>query len=150
MSPRLELYISASVAKAWSKRFFTVLTEKTLTHLDICGRVALAINLVSAETIQQINRDYRQIDAPTDVIAFAFADTETIPTDDETRHLGEIYLCESVIKAQAKRYAHSTKAEMGYIFVHGLLHLLGYDHQTAEEKQAMTALNQLLTKSDNA
>lgn len=94
------------------------------------------IIFINNNKIQEINKQYRHIDAPTDVISFALEDTED-GYKSEFRVLGDIYISLDKAKEQAQYYNHSLKREICFLAVHGLLHLLGYDHQTKEEEQIM-------------
>lgn len=103
----------------------------------ICIETAyVSVVVVDKEKIHEINRTYRNVDRVTDVISFAFEDNEGI-TPDGVRILGEIYLCIDKAKEQAKEYGHSDKREICYLAIHGLLHLLGYNHEKVEDKSIM-------------
>lgn len=95
----------------------------------------LAIILINDEKMQEMNKKYRGIDRSTDVLSFAFEDNEKLRYN--TRQLGEIYISIPRMKAQAQEYGHSEKRELAFLTVHGILHLLGYDHTlgAAEEKE---------------
>lgn len=99
------------------------------------------IIIVDKEKIQQINRDYRNRDAVTDVISFAFEEVPDVKYDN-LRFLGEIYICYDRCKEQALEYGHSIERELCYLSIHGLLHLLGYDHIKEEDKVIMRALEE--------
>ena len=96
------------------------------------------------EFIHNINRDYRHIDRPTDVISFAFLDgtegKDKIFQSGEMVVLGEIYISFDKAREQAVSYGHSLDRELKFLFVHGILHLLGYDHMTPEDEKVMFAL----------
>ncbi len=109
-------------------------------HLKIKNPL-LNIVIVDNERIRQINRDYRNKDAVTDVISFAFEESNDLKYDD-MRFLGEIYISYDKCVEQAKEYGHSFKREFCYLAVHGLLHLLGYDHIKEEDKKVMRALEE--------
>ena len=109
-------------------------------HLDIKNPL-LNIVIVDNEKIQEINRDYRNKDAVTDVISFAFEEYKDIEYED-MRFLGEIYISYERCVSQAKDYGHSVKREFCYLAIHGLLHLLGYDHMTDEDKKEMRTLEE--------
>ena len=109
-------------------------------HLNINNPV-LNIVIVDNKRIQEINRDYRNKDAVTDVISFAFEEVKDVDYKD-VRFLGEIYISYERCKSQAKDYGHSVKREFCYLAVHGLLHLLGYDHMNEEDKKVMRALEE--------
>lgn len=97
----------------------------------------LSVTFVDKEEIQQINRDYRDKDKVTDVISFALEEDEPeIEGLDIPRVLGDIIICADVAKEQAEEYGHSFERELGFLSLHGFLHLLGYDHMNeADEKE---------------
>lgn len=97
-----------------------------------------AIIIVDDREIRDLNKNYRNIDAATDVISFALEDDTTSIID--TRVLGDIYISIDRAKAQALEYEHSLKRELSFLALHGLLHLLGFDHETAEDEEKMFAL----------
>ena len=101
----------------------------------------LNIVIVDNNKIQEINKLYRNKDAVTDVISFAFEEVPDVKYDD-VRFLGEIYISYERCKEQAAEYGHSVKREFCYLAVHGLLHLLGYDHIKEEDKKVMRALEE--------
>ena len=110
-------------------------------HLNLDGIFFVEIDIVSSETIQQINKEYRKIDKVTDVISFAFEDNdEKLNYQDQMRDLGEIFICYDKALEQAKEYDHSLEREMMFLCLHGFLHLLGYDHMTLEDEKVMFAL----------
>lgn len=97
------------------------------------------IILVDNEKIHEINREYRHIDRVTDVISFALEDEmENEPSAQyEMRVLGDIYISVDRAKEQALEYGHSFLREICFLAIHGMLHLLGYDHQTTEDEKIM-------------
>ena len=121
------------------------LLTKTLSYLKIKCSPIVSVSLVDEELIHQINRDYRHIDRVTDVISFAFLDNEdreNILKSEEDVVLGDIYICLDVAKRQAEEYGHSLNRELRFLFIHGLLHLLGYDHMTKEDEEIMFPLQE--------
>ena len=119
----------------------------TLKHEKINNAV-FSIIFVDEETIHEINKDYRGIDRVTDVISFAFEDTGKMVYNN-VRLLGEIYICIPRMQEQAKEYGHSEKRELSFLAVHGLLHLLGYDHMTKEDEEVMFGLQELILDGEN-
>lgn len=93
--------------------------------------------IIDNEKIHEINKTYRGIDRPTDVISFALEDFKDITYENNYRVLGDIYISIDKVKEQAKEYGHSEKRELTFLAVHGLLHLLGYDHMKKEEEKIM-------------
>ena len=108
------------------------------------------IIFVDKNSIRQMNRDYRGIDRVTDVISFALHDNEDITfLDEENEELGDIFICIDKAIEQAKEYGHSTEREMGFLAVHGYLHLCGYDHMTEDEEKIMfTRQEEILQKAN--
>ena len=120
------------------------LLEKTLKHLSLNFEPFISVTIVNNAYIHEINKTYRHIDRPTDVISFAFLDDN--PKRDELFHsgqmvvLGEIYISFEKAQEQALSYGHSLDRELKFLFVHGLLHLLGYDHMKKEDEEIMFRL----------
>lgn len=102
----------------------------------------LSVTFVNNERIQQINAEYRNIDRPTDVISFALEDEvegelEIVHSPDQPVLLGDIIISIEKAKEQADEYNHSFMRELGFLAVHGFLHLLGYDHMDEDEEKEM-------------
>ena len=104
-------------------------------HLKV-NNPMLNIVIVDKERIQEINREYRNKDAVTDVISFAFEEVDDVEYDN-IRFLGEIYICYDRCVEQAKEYGHSVERELAYMVVHGFYHVMGYDHIKEEDKVIM-------------
>ena len=100
--------------------------------------------IVDNEEIHRINKTYRKIDKPTDVISFALEDNKTEEIFSEKRVLGDIYISIDKAKEQAKEYRHSLKRELCFLSVHGLLHLLGYDHIEKDDEKIMFERQELI------
>lgn len=105
---------------------------------EVCGdRAEISLTMVSPEEIRELNRDYRDVDSVTDVLSFPqFEGKEDLPEEGEIC-LGDVVICEDKVREQAAEYGHSYEREFTYLFVHSLLHLLGYDHMNDEEKAVM-------------
>ena len=106
-----------------------------------------SIIFVSLEEIRKINKEYRNIDKETDVISFAYNDNkeDIAYSGDE---IGDIFICLDKAKMQALEYNHSLEREVGFLAVHGYLHLKGYDHMTKEDEKIMFGLQEkILTKA---
>ncbi len=114
--------------------------RKTLKTLEMEDNYVLSLVICGPITIRKINREYRNIDKVTDVISFALLDNdEEVEYEDEVE-LGDIFINRDRVISQAYDYGHSLKREFVFLFVHGLLHLLGYDHMTPEDEKKMFAL----------
>ncbi len=105
------------------------------------GDVEVSIVLVDDEYIQNLNKNYRSIDAPTDVLSFAMR--ESVDESDisfeceEEELLGDVVISLERARSQAEEYGHSIEREIGFLVTHGILHLLGYDHETESERAVM-------------
>ena len=97
-----------------------------------------SVIIVDNERIHKINKEYRGIDRPTDVISFALEDSEGVELENY-RILGDIYISIDKVKEQAKSYGHSERRELAFLTVHGFLHLLGYDHMEPDDEKIMFA-----------
>jgi probable rRNA maturation factor len=113
------------------------------------GDAEMSLTFVDDDRIQEINKTYRDKDQPTDVISFAMEDEVegevAIIGADLPRILGDIIISIPKAKEQAEEHGHSFRRELGFLALHGFLHLLGYDHMTeADEKEMFGLQNELL------
>ena len=138
----LQLYYIAKIDEKFSH--ITMLAcldiEQALKTLDIEDDVEVSCVLVDDERIHEINREYRHIDRSTDVISFAMEDNDQFYVEGMPRTLGDIFISVDHAKKQAEEYGHSLRREMCFLFTHGILHLLGYDHMTDEQEKEMFGL----------
>ncbi|WP_414053581.1 rRNA maturation RNase YbeY [Macrococcus equi] len=107
----------------------------------------VAVSFVDEEEIQTINKSYRNKDSVTDVISFALeeGEDEDYEMPDAPRVLGDIIICVKRAEEQAEDFGHSIERELGFLSVHGLLHLLGYDHMNeVDEKKMFGRQNEIL------
>jgi probable rRNA maturation factor len=146
VSERHSLSLLADVPDAWAPQ----------VDLDILGRAAEAVLgaegasgateiellVVEGEEIRRMNAEFRGRDEVTDVLSFPLHEPEAngfafVGPPDEVDRLGDIVICLPRAQEQAEEYGHSLQRELAYLFVHGLLHLLGYDHETDDEREHM-------------
>lgn len=117
--------------------------EAAATTEGVAGEAEVSLTLVDDAAIRELNRTYRGVDAPTDVLSFALEETapeEPGYTDPgEDRLLGDIIISVPTAVRQAGEYGHSLARELAFLAVHGFLHLLGYDHATAAGAADMEA-----------
>ena len=111
--------------------------SKALAHEAFPGRAELTIVITGDEEIRALNRQYRGVDAPTDVLAFGEEQAEAAA--DETFYLGDVIISYPRAAAQAQAAEHATADELVLLVVHGVLHLLGHDHAERNEKRKMWA-----------
>ena len=120
---------------------FSRIAEAAEKRLELPDDYEISVTFVRSASIHVINRDYRGIDRPTDVISFAIRDGLDDPDiPEEEKDLGDIFININYAKKQAKEYGHSEERETAFLFTHGLLHCLGYDHMTPEDEKVMFAL----------
>ena len=132
------------------EEIYTKIIETTTKMLGIKADLVISVSLIHEDLIHQINREYRNVDRVTDVISFAFLDNEKnrdkILKSKGMVALGDIYICIEKATEQAKEYGHPLHRELCFLFVHGLLHLLGYDHMKEEDEKIMFPLQETILK----
>jgi probable rRNA maturation factor len=119
--------------------------EKIKYTLDFTDETHFTMNIIFVDNnrIQEINRDYRNIDRITDVISFANCDIEN-PLLNPHNDIGDIFICIDRAKEQSVEYGHSLIREIVFLSVHGYLHLNGYDHMTEKDEKEMFSLQELI------
>lgn len=143
----MELDFNSKFAECESyEDFYLELMDVTFKKLNIKCDPIVSVSIVDNRYIHKINKKYRHIDRPTDVISFAFLDSENnydkILFSPGPVVLGDIYISLEKAKEQAEEYGHSLHRELSFLFVHGLLHLLGYDHMNEEDEKEMFQLQE--------
>lgn len=138
--------------KTHGKRKWKPLFEKTFDHvlerLERFETCEVSLSLVTDEEQRELNRTYRQIDRTTDVLTFAYLEDgdeadRNLPMTD----LGTITISPTVARRQAKEFAHPLERELAFLFIHGLLHIFGYDHVQEDEAKVMFDLQNSLLNS---
>jgi probable rRNA maturation factor len=114
----------------------TKINSKVTQSLNLPLRFNYSIILVNSETIQIINRDYRKLDKATDVISFAYNDGIK-DYKDFSDEIGDIFINLDYVNKQALEYGHTLEREYLFLITHGVLHLLGYDHQNPKDEKIM-------------
>ena len=137
------------------------LLEGALKYLgQPASQLEMSLSIVSPEEIQSLNKSFRGVDSVTDVLSFPTIDNperkvlnvsefaaDVINPDTKKLNLGDVIICRERAVEQAKEYGHSLKREMSFLALHGLLHLLGYDHiESADEEQMTRLQKEILTK----
>lgn len=112
--------------------------ETTLDFEDFQNVCEVSVTFTDNEGIRELNKKFRQIDKPTDVLSFPLfdfeGDCEEPPIDEIISNLGDIVISLERAKEQAEEFGHSFKREVAFLTVHSMLHLLGYDHERSEEE----------------
>lgn len=115
-----------------TKKRIMLLAEKACTALDLSG-ISISFILTDNEYIREINKKYRKKNRPTDVISFAYRENPFPAVDDGIEELGDIYLSMEKVLSQADEYNVSLENELKRLLVHGILHLIGYDHERSKK-----------------
>jgi probable rRNA maturation factor len=148
MSVWIEWEVDTPNQTAEWEALFRKVVAQSLAEEAVTVPVEVSITVTGPQEIQELNRDYRQIDRVTDVLSFPQWDyegeapqtvLEEAETDPDTGEvcLGDIVICLNRAKEQAEEYGHSLERELGFLAAHSMLHLLGYDHMEPEEEKRM-------------
>jgi probable rRNA maturation factor len=130
------------ILKGYEKIFKKILNA-IKKELNVKGKIGMSVTLCDNNYIQELNRDYRKKDMPTDVLSFALEDDEDeellaqMKKATSIREIGDIIISYERAEEQAVDYGHSLYREMCFLFTHGVLHLLGYDHMDKEDEEVM-------------
>ena len=130
-----------------SKTYEKAMSETGNKSLD----VTITVSIVSPKRIRELNRQYRNVDKVTDVLSFPMlnirypqklADFNQEVSPDGWLYIGDVVICKKVAKRQAKDYCHSVRREIAFLALHGLLHVLGFDHVDADDEKAMMSVSE--------
>ena len=135
----------------FTKPFIKRVLERALKHLNQPSELLeMSLSIVSPEQIQELNKSFREVDKVTDVLSFPTCDNPTrgaitvvcedVNPETDLVNIGDIVICLERAKEQANEYGHSLKRELAFLSLHGLLHLLGYDHVEPDDEKQMIAL----------
>ncbi len=126
---------------------FERLAAFVLDREDAPAAVELSIAIVEIEEMVQLNVDYRGKEGPTDVLSFECDDPCAVVGPDEPVTLGDVVIAPAIAEAQAAEYGHTVEEELNLLLVHGILHLLGYDHEDDSDASAMQARERALLEA---
>ncbi|MGQ9585757.1 MAG: rRNA maturation RNase YbeY, partial [Anaerolineae bacterium] len=140
----VEVWISPNVSTAVEETFLRRVAEVTLETAGFVGPAEMAVVLTDDEEIHKLNYQYRGVDAPTDVLAFALTEMGQpfVTTPEGERCLGDVFVSLPRARTQAEEEGHPLEKELALLVAHGTLHLLGYDHETDEDEAEMCALQE--------
>ena len=132
--------LEIAVEPAWLE----AVARRVLAAENVGAKAEVGLVIASQERVRQLNRDYRDIDEPTDVLAFSAREEAAglppfIPPPDGVLHLGEVIISYPQALIQAEEHGHPLQKELAILLIHGLLHLLGYDHEKSDAKRKMRA-----------
>jgi probable rRNA maturation factor len=135
----VEVQIAPAFDQELSADSLSALAQEILRQEEATGQVTLVVT--DDQGIRELNRDFVGVDAPTDVLAFSAqeGDSSFVVSPEGQQYLGDVIISYPRALAQASEMGHSLELELHLLIVHGLLHLLGYDHAGEEEKSVMWA-----------
>jgi probable rRNA maturation factor len=142
MSEEIEIFVEEKFRGVVNGGWVKKIVRQILKIEEVNPPYEVSLVFTDSETVQQLNRDYRGVDEPTDVLAFYMlpqkgADSSfALPPDGVTR-LGEVIISYPQAAKQAKEQGHSPERELALLVIHGILHLLGYDHEEPNEENKM-------------
>ena len=147
------IYKDVEKVETWEeivkKVFNTCFEEEGLQD----SKLYITVTFTNPENIQSINKEYRDIDKPTDVLSFPMFQKEELDKKIEEKDfqyqdiLGDIVISIPKVEEQAKEYGHSFERELSYMLVHGFYHLMGYDHMEEEDKKEMRTKEENILKT---
>jgi len=139
-APRIDVRIGqpfrAAVRAAWLRG----VARRVLSAEDVAGPAHVGIAVTDDETVRELNQRFLGLDEPTDVLSFGLNAAGEVPFAlplEEATSLGEVVIAYPTAQRRAQVAGRPIEAEVAHLLVHGLLHLLGYDHQRAEDEGAM-------------
>ncbi|AKX33940.1 16S rRNA maturation RNase YbeY [Spiroplasma litorale] len=132
--------------KKYEKLFYKLLKYvKKYTNLN--NKLSLSVNYISDEKSIYLNNKYRNKNYVGDVLSFPINDEYNIYSQMNFKEIGDIFIAPNEAAKKANKFNHSPKTEYSWLFVHGLLHILGFDHETKEESEEMFSLtDKILSK----
>lgn len=144
----LEYYDETKELTKEQENLLYSLLEYARDFIDLPKNTGMSLTIVDNERIHKINKEYRGVDRPTDVISFALQDSDEEDGidlsvfEDLPNEIGDIFISIEKVAEQAKDYGHSFNRELGFLAVHGFLHLNGFDHMNESDEKEMFSLQE--------
>ena len=142
MNEQIDIHTEGELRAFVEERWVRKIVRQVLKAEQVASPYEVSLVFTNADRVRQLNRDYRGVNEPTDVLAFHMlperqSDSSfALPPDGVTR-LGEVIVSYPQALAQAKERGHSLERELALLVIHGILHLLGYDHEESREAKKM-------------
>jgi probable rRNA maturation factor len=134
----VDFSVEDGVDATWDEsRISSLVASIVAGELPAIGDYVLSVHLVSDATIRALNSEHRGLDVVTDVLSFPLYAPEFVLPDAEPVELGDVVISYPRAATQADEYGHSIEREVAYLVAHGVLHVLGYDHEEASERERM-------------
>jgi len=141
MPGKIGVFIDREFQELVDRQWVRKIVRRVLQAEKVPSPYEVSLVITDSGTVRRLNRDYRGVDQPTDVLAFSMHQQEAdfiLPPDNVLR-LGEVVISYPRAAEQAREQGHSTARELALLVIHGMLHLLGYDHDKPEEGKKMRA-----------
>lgn len=140
MPHQINIEVDDEVSDLVDQVTLVTMLERVLTEDGIEDGASLAVVLADDTLLQELNLRHREVDAPTDVLSFPASEGEAFPTQEgEPPFLGDIVVSVESVARQAEEVGLATGEELAHVILHGLLHVLGYDHEEPDEEAVMKA-----------
>ena len=144
MKLEISLQVDKGLTPNLENNWLRAVVRKVIKALGLSVPVEVSLVITDAKKVRQLNKEYRSKDESTDVLAFAMMDSKDeeksfVTPPDGVLHLGEVVISYPQAVRQARELGHSVEQEMACLIVHGILHLLGYDHELPDEEEKMRA-----------
>jgi probable rRNA maturation factor len=137
---RIAIHVDSPFSRAMVRRPLNALARRVLESEAVEPPAEVSVVITDDDRVRELNARYRGIDAPTDVLSFGLDDDAAFPSPPgSARQLGEIVISYPTAAQQAADSGHTVADELAHLLVHGLLHLLGYDHERPSEGRVMRA-----------
>jgi len=136
----IEFAVEEGLDGTWDEPRISALVQSIVQREHGGHEFAISLHLVGDETIRALNTEHRGLDAHTDVLSFPLHDPNGmrfVMPPDQPAHLGDVVVSYPRAVEQAGEFGHSVDRELGYLVAHGVLHVLGYDHEQPDERRAM-------------
>lgn len=145
----IDIEITVAVARRITRPWLRRIAQRTLDLDQAATPQEIGLLLTTDLRIRRLNKQYRRKDKVTDVLSFALAesDADFASSPDDPSTLGQVVVSYPRAVRQARDYGHSVEREVAFLFVHGLLHLLGYDHQRRADEQRMRERQEAILSS---
>ena len=142
MTGKIGVFIDPEFQELVDPKWARKIARGVLRAENVPSPCEVSLVITGPGTVRRLNRDYRGVDEPTDVLAFSMhqqEDSDFVLPPDNVLHLGEVVISYPRAAEQAREQGHSTGRELALLVIHGLLHLLGYDHEKTGEGKKMRA-----------
>jgi probable rRNA maturation factor len=129
--------VEDGISAEWDEARIRPLVASIVARELPAGEYVLGLHLVGNKTIRRLNADHRQMDAVTDALSFPLFESGFVLPAGEPVSLGDVVICHPRAAMQAEEYGHSVEREIAYLVAHGVLHVLGYDHEVEDQRERM-------------